>query len=994
MKQAEIKKTIKRTSTKESPEPLGAVASSSIRVNQGKTLEHKDVYQTLASMRVSVKAHIESAYRVGNGLLICGWVFDPDGLVTGLGLYDKNTKSASHIFYDDEAGCRFCRLSRPDVSAGYPGVLTDGDDHGFLAYLPINRSELPQFALTLKSGALAVVEHPLDRNAQEAARHLRPGLRILAGPLRALAVQIAEVGDFVNQYLVLPPEPEELDFEPGLGLTRTFDRDAHVRKPLTEVAQSIKINIELALSISKGVLIVGYVWDPKHAIRDWGLAEDAGRTGYVAAAGHKQGTFFRRTLRPDVVIAFGGDRRDGDWCGFVLFVSGERKNFDTLVVRAATGETIMLPLAVSSDVWGSWETMETIWAHSGTAIRQLAKAALPERHAFRDWLEDFVAVQLNKGGAPLAVVEKAIIAEDAILLLEGWMGLANDEITSLELWQGSEHQNLSQSLIRTMRPDVASTLGLPPEAQPGYISASKINRDMQGSYRLKLKAKDGRLQIVFLRPTSVDLHFLMPTLVSAWDDAKQIQTHIAELTRGTDVAQRMGQLYAQAFAVRCKALPAFIDHPLLGAAAIDRTIVLRENGLLIFGWSFSSQLAPPAATLHTPEGGMFEITDRLFRLPRSDVKQSYIGRIPQVPEYCGFVVHVPLPTAPGELRMLEFDFGEVGKLWLKIPTDRTNADGVAVVKEILQWIPSPERLGPRLSTLLGNCIGPAVEGLIGTRKISDAVLPVERQFGNRSKKPTTSIIVPLYGRCDFLRHQVAHFAADPGFADVDLIYVLDDPAIEHETLFTAGRVHALFGLAFRVITYACNLGFGPANNVGAQFALAPNLILLNSDVLPTAPGWVAGLEQALKSLRGAKAVAPLLLFHDGMVQHAGMTSGPCVDFDGLLANRHPGKGLPWTGGDTPYKSDLLSAACVMVRTEEYRKIGGFDESFIVGDFEDSDLCRRLVGKGDALYMVPKFKLWHLERQSQAIGVNMSQRMLITLLNGMRYSKRQAARKEI
>jgi GT2 family glycosyltransferase len=244
-----------------------------------------------------------------------------------------------------------------------------------------------------------------------------------------------------------------------------------------------------------------------------------------------------------------------------------------------------------------------------------------------------------------------------------------------------------------------------------------------------------------------------------------------------------------------------------------------------------------------------------------------------------------------------------------------------------------------------------------------------------------------------LRHQIAHFVDDADFHNIDLIYVLDDPTIEHETLFTAARVHALFGLPFRVVSYDCNLGFGGANNVGAQHATAQNLVLLNSDILPMAPGWVSGLANALKTLRSAKAVAPLLLFHDGMVQHAGMTSGPSADIDGLLVNRHPGKGLPWAGGEAPRKVDLLTAACVMLRTEDYLKAGGLDESYIVGDYEDSDLCQRLKGKDGLLYMVPKYKLWHLERQSQALGSGVSQRMLITIMNGMRYSNSQAVRKE-
>jgi GT2 family glycosyltransferase len=294
--------------------------------------------------------------------------------------------------------------------------------------------------------------------------------------------------------------------------------------------------------------------------------------------------------------------------------------------------------------------------------------------------------------------------------------------------------------------------------------------------------------------------------------------------------------------------------------------------------------------------------------------------------------------------------------------------------------------------LLADCIAPAVEGIVAKARASNPVSPEERQFGVAPRKPLASVVVPLYGRYDFLRHQIAHFVDDADFHDIDLIYVLDDPTIEYETLITAARVYALFGLPFRVVSYGRNLGFGGANNIGAQCATSQTLVLLNSDILPIAPGWVSGLAKALKTLPSAKAVAPLLLFGDGMVQHAGMTSGPSPDIDGLLLNHHPGKGLPWAGGDTARKVDLLTAACIVTRTEHYRKAGGFDESFVIGDYEDSDLCRRLVGKDGLLYLVPEFRLWHLERQSQTVGAGANQRMLITIMNGMRYSNRQAVPK--
>ena len=111
-------------------------------------------------------------------------------------------------------------------------------------------------------------------------------------------------------------------------------------------------------------------------------------------------------------------------------------------------------------------------------------------------------------------------------------------------------------------------------------------------------------------------------------------------------------------------------------------------------------------------------------------------------------------------------------------------------------------------------------------------------------------------------------------------------------------------MPFRVVHYGQNLGFAGANNVGAQLARAPLLLLLNSDVIPTAHGWISDAGARLCSrFPAAGAVGPLLLFADGSVQHAGMR--PLVDpaLPGFIWNSHPGKGAPWRGGTEPISAD-------------------------------------------------------------------------------------------
>jgi GT2 family glycosyltransferase len=68
------------------------------------------------------------------------------------------------------------------------------------------------------------------------------------------------------------------------------------------------------------------------------------------------------------------------------------------------------------------------------------------------------------------------------------------------------------------------------------------------------------------------------------------------------------------------------------------------------------------------------------------------------------------------------------------------------------------------------------------------------------------------------------------------------------------------------------------------------------------------------------------------------------------------------------------------------KMGGFDETFIVGDFEDSDLCLKLQAAGYRCVVDPSVRLFHLERKSQA-SHGVGWRMNLTLYNAWQHERR-------
>lgn len=63
--------------------------------------------------------------------------------------------------------------------------------------------------------------------------------------------------------------------------------------------------------------------------------------------------------------------------------------------------------------------------------------------------------------------------------------------------------------------------------------------------------------------------------------------------------------------------------------------------------------------------------------------------------------------------------------------------------------------------------------------------------------------------------------------------------------------------------------------------------------------------------------------------------------------------------DEPFEVDILSAACMVVRTDQAREMRGFDESFTLY-WVDAEMCGRLKRAGYTIWCVPKAGIMHYE----------------------------------
>jgi GT2 family glycosyltransferase len=410
-----------------------------------------------------------------------------------------------------------------------------------------------------------------------------------------------------------------------------------------------------------------------------------------------------------------------------------------------------------------------------------------------------------------------------------------------------------------------------------------------------------------------------------------------------------------------------------GTGHIEWLIHVSDSMVFLEGWL--SAVGPDArAELVCPAGPRVELSRSWRRYRRPDVERLLGGEHDvSRAEAHGFACLARVPGASADGSYLKVQ-GEGGIAEHPLPAAATDpAEGRRRVLE---------RLGADITdrSFLAEKVHPAVESL--TEKIV-AGAAVDRVIdrGSPPANPAVSVVIPLYDRLDFLVHQLAQFAADPGLARAEIVYVLDSPELASELERATAHLYALYRVPMRVVFLNRNCGFGRANNLGVEQARAPIVLLLNSDVFPDRPGWLAPMIEFHRSRPGIGASGPKLLYEDRALQHAGLyfERDPVTD---LWQNLHYFKGFPARFGPSNLARQVpaVTGACLMIARDLYQGLGGLNTSYVQGDYEDSDLCLRLREHGFTIWYTPDPQLFHLERQSYRPTVKASAGSAATAYN--------------
>lgn len=225
------------------------------------------------------------------------------------------------------------------------------------------------------------------------------------------------------------------------------------------------------------------------------------------------------------------------------------------------------------------------------------------------------------------------------------------------------------------------------------------------------------------------------------------------------------------------------------------------------------------------------------------------------------------------------------------------------------------------------------------------------------------ILIPTRDRLDLLAACVASVEERTDYPNWEIL-ILDNDSRDPATLEYFERT------PHRVVSVPGDFNFSRIVNRGVDASDGEFVLLLNNDTIVVSTDWLTEMVGSA-SIAGVGVVGAKLLYPDGRIQHAGVTMG-VHGLTGHAFDGRPDRYSPLEEGffaRVPRNVSAVTAACLLVRRDLYRTVGGFDEQELGVAWNDTDFCLRVGEAGWRIVNNPLSELIHKGSASRGESKN-------------------------
>lgn len=219
---------------------------------------------------------------------------------------------------------------------------------------------------------------------------------------------------------------------------------------------------------------------------------------------------------------------------------------------------------------------------------------------------------------------------------------------------------------------------------------------------------------------------------------------------------------------------------------------------------------------------------------------------------------------------------------------------------------------------------------------------------NKCEEVKVSIIIPVFNKWKYTYNCLKSLKNSIKDVDYEII-VIDDGSTDE----TQKMIDKLSGVVY--LKNEENLGFVGSCNAGAKKARGEFVVFLNNDT-SVKENWLNALLETFEKNEKVGLAGSKLIYPDGRLQEAGgiiWTDKNAWNYGRLKNPKDP---------EFNYlkDADYCSGASIMLIKSLFNELGGFDQIYSPGYYEDTDLAFRVRQMGYRVVYQPKSELYHFE----------------------------------
>ena len=231
--------------------------------------------------------------------------------------------------------------------------------------------------------------------------------------------------------------------------------------------------------------------------------------------------------------------------------------------------------------------------------------------------------------------------------------------------------------------------------------------------------------------------------------------------------------------------------------------------------------------------------------------------------------------------------------------------------------------------------------------------------------PLVSIIIPTKDKLDYLKRCINSIIDKTNYSKYEIV-IVDTGSKDIETKNYYSELKKDYSKnKLRIVSFPEEpFNYSKACNFGAKNSKGDYLLMLNNDTEVLSENWIEDM-LGYAQQKDIAAVGAKLLYPSKLIQHAGVTLG-IGSWEPVAG--HPGINLPDNKNfninqalyvNTTRDVSAVTAACLLVSTQKFWKVNGFDPKYRV-TFNDVDLCLKFREAGYNNIYLPFVELTHDE----------------------------------